>query len=1493
MRPNGRKGFLIAACCICLLYGAWNESEAACVRNHPSIDISPTKGFIKQGTEPANEVYHLTVTNNDTSDCVASTFVIEIESEAGNTPSFSLPSVLGSSSTGSLAPGHRYMSTLAVTANMGPTDGHKLRTVVRAVDAVNHSNKTGKGSVETGITAKRGTAQLLIRDQEETCHACHKTDRNRTPSDPDWNQAIKKHNAFQVGSSKWSSLGGWGVAGGKYGEFFCTTCHIVHNTGNIYLIRESARTPDGSDWESSGASNVTCLFSKKKKTHNPNPGNSVGAMGDDSDGHTSSSRVCEVCHSITSHHRYNTSGQADGRSHYNDWDCTACHNHKNGFKGCASGNAHTTHLTEEYGPKMTCVSGNYGCHGNQTPPLMSDSENLAGTTVCDVCHSKNGYYNGVNSVNDSVGAKDNWPDGVYSGGALKPGKEKWCAGCHDEVPSVIDGVNAPNVIGNETAAYIYGTGWGFYRTGHGTPSTTKIPSNGYDSGPGLTCSACHDYSQPHIDGNRRTFSASGTPNDYRIGYRLKLVGGQNPMEIPWSGLTSNSVSQYRICTQAGCHDTSPSPFVTSSAHTTNFWNDARTDIGNNLHSYHLSFTNQLRWSPDWSTSATSRISCPACHNVHGSKYLAMINDGELVSDTVERRPGLRIWYWDSVLSTWNESHPDPPSPEDIPLTMSDGWVWRGATSSNLCSNCHGNNNTVDVQRALWQGYPVPPVLAWTGETGYANDGANPDSASAADTFTFRIKYSDANNDAPSYVRLRIDRNDDGDYADAGETVTMDPVDPLDTSYYNGNIYTTTLTLAKNGDNVISYFFEASDGVSGSAMTDVRTVTVTNASPQLLWTGEAGYIDDGVNPDSGAAGVANFEFRITYKDADGEAPSGGAPTLYIDKNDDGDFSDAGEAVLMTDMGDPSFITGKRFNHTTTLTRGSDNFIAYRFEASDGIAAVQTETRTVAVLESVNFAPVLDWTGETDYVSDGVDPNTGPGGNQYFGGPFVFRVKYSDANNDPPASIQVWVDRNDDGDYLDANEKIDMEEDNTGDSDYTDGKIYKKTVFLMSLGDGTLNYRFYANDGIEDASGTPTSSSTVTVINAREVDDGGADYSTIQAAVTAAGSGDYILVNDGTYSENITISKVVHIHSVNGPSATTITQSGTNRPIAFNNGAGASTLKGFTVTGGSGVTGAGIYVNMSQPTIDNCIITGNDATASYDGGGITVVNSVSDVTIKNTTISYNNGYRGGGLNLGTGTNATITNCIFDHNTAVTGGAIAFLGNDATTTVTGSTFSNNSSSSDGGAFHINNNIGATFRKCVITGNHSATQGGVMTLTNATADPVFENSVIANNYAPNGGVFYGNGGDAKFTNCTLTGNQATVTSGGGGGIAWICSGAIIMRNGISWNNTAVSNQGHNIYRGCTGSPVNIGTITYSDFDTTATTYMYNATFTDDRGGGTNISPEANPNFVGGGNYHLTSSSTNVIDHALASDGPGDDIDSQTRVPLSGMIDMGADEKE
>lgn len=128
------------------------------------------------------------------------------------------------------------------------------------------------------------------------------------------------------GTTKWG--GNWGVAGGKYGAFDCPTCHQQHAT-NIKRIKSSFTPPDGfSVWSSNGSASVSVSFKN------------VTSMGHDNRvPNTSSSNVCEVCHSRNKYHNWNATRNATFGgvlTHNNGVDCTACHPHDAGFKASES-----------------------------------------------------------------------------------------------------------------------------------------------------------------------------------------------------------------------------------------------------------------------------------------------------------------------------------------------------------------------------------------------------------------------------------------------------------------------------------------------------------------------------------------------------------------------------------------------------------------------------------------------------------------------------------------------------------------------------------------------------------------------------------------------------------------------------------------------------------------------------------------------------------------------------------------------------------------------------------------------------------------------------------------------------------------------------------------------------------------------------------------------------------------------------------------------------
>ena len=901
---------------------------------------------------------------------------------------------------------------------------------------------------------------------------------------------------------------------------------------------------------------------------------------------------------------------------------------------------------------------------------------MTNTDVCDTCHSPGGTYDGVNEA--TVGAKDNWEAGVYDEEmALQPGKEKWCAGCHDEEPSYIDGVYAPNVIGDEDSAYTYGTGWGYYKTGHGLTSGAAYPSKGGLIEPPLIngaarpveCDSCHNFSTAHIDGLARTYddgdSSTTDPSVYRIAYRLDLVpegegsgtSTKEPLLVPWpGGGTPNVAENAPLCYK--CHD--PNPFIVNDNPDTNL----ETDFDSNLHEYHLTIGNNQIYQTDWSGTKNSQVTCVVCHNVHGSTRLAMVRDGKLVSQTpgIDIEPGLQIWYKNDAISTYATNNTEPPSPEDLPLAASDGTVWIGNSSANLCTHCHANDYTIGEDRTPFQYTSQAPTLDWTGEAGYVSDGVSPDAEASGATFTFRVKYTDINNEAPSPINLLIDTNSDGN---ADDTYAMTGADVGDVNYMNGRIYTKDLVLTDN----VQYKFAASDGTD---------------------------------------------------------PATGSPTVW---------------------------------------------------------------RAVSLLAGVvNNAPELAWVSDTCRYQ-GVSPATAVSGTG-----FEFYVEYTDAN-DQFASLQVWVDLNDDGDYDDIDEKQDMTVD-SGDGDYSNGENFTKTITLSYAGDGMLNYRFVASDGIEAATGDPVGVQSVTVTDSGltpiTVCASGCDQTSIQDGIDAARSGDkFTLVNAGTYNENLSLWESSYsnsiVRSVCGPDATTISNPGN---VVFLQNVSGVVIDGFQITGGT----RGINSNGGSATINKCKIHDNNNTTGR-GGGLQSGNASGILKVVNSEIYSNTSLGGSAASFNAGYGHTFTNTKIYDNHAIyniayswsgSGGAVFTQNGDVTFTDT--IIDNNLADKSSGAVDSNGS-NVNFIRSTITGNTATGgSGGAIVLGNGTENAYLENCIVADNQANAGGVAFVNGAAFTAIHSTFVGNQANA---GDGGILWQQNATSEFRNSILWNNTA-SAEGH-----------------------------------------------------------------------------------------------------
>ncbi|MFH1957290.1 MAG: LamG-like jellyroll fold domain-containing protein [bacterium] len=221
-----------------------------------------------------------------------------------------------------------------------------------------------------------------------------------------------------------------------------------------------------------------------------------------------------------------------------------------------------------------------------------------------------------------------------------------------------------------------------------------------------------------------------------------------------------------------------------------------------------------------------------------------------------------------------------------------------------------------------------PVLDWVGTSGYENDGLDYETGTTTTVFTYKVKYMDANGDAPAagYPKVHIYRT-----AVPVQTLTLEYVSG---SYSSGAFYSTSTKLSEAGSDY-TYYFEAYDSNSALAAgspassVDAPDVTVGNNSPMLTWVGTAGYESDGVAPDAGDTGT-NFVFKVKYTDADDDAPMAGYPRVDLGL-------DGWHTMNEDDGADTVYSDGKIYKFETYLDTTRDGYFFTAYDANSNIAA----------------------------------------------------------------------------------------------------------------------------------------------------------------------------------------------------------------------------------------------------------------------------------------------------------------------------------------------------------------------------------------------------------------------------------------------------------------------------------------------------------------------------------------------------------------------------
>ena len=340
------------------------------------------------------------------------------------------------------------------------------------------------------------------------------------------------------------------------------------------------------------------------------------------------------------------------------------------------------------------------------------------------------------------------------------------------------------------------------------------------------------------------------------------------------------------------------------------------------------------------------------------------------------------------------------------------------------------------------------------------------------------------------------------------------------------------------------------------------------------------------------------------------------------------------------------------------------------------------------------------------------------------------------------------------------------------------------------------------------------SSATIINIPD------DYTTIQAGIDASNNGDTVLVQPGTYVENINFnghnivlgSLFLTTGDTSHISNTIICDGAEGFVVMFENSEDSTAkITGFTIkngpsaeppSGGIGcieysspvidhniiwgysddLEGSGIICwEYSNPTISNNIIIDNQA--HYVGGGISC-SFYSNPVIINNIISGNSADGGGGIYCREYCNPVIANNVIHENIAYGvlpffpyGGAIYSV--DSSPEISDNIITGNIAYRFGGGIACEFSGNPTIGNNIISRNTAFSGGGIYILA---CDPDISGNLINGNYVSDwgGGVRCDNG-NISFFNNTVYGNSAD----GGGGIHCVES-SIIITNSIFWSDSA-----------------------------------------------------------------------------------------------------------
>ncbi|MBL7014543.1 MAG: T9SS type A sorting domain-containing protein [Candidatus Marinimicrobia bacterium] len=364
----------------------------------------------------------------------------------------------------------------------------------------------------------------------------------------------------------------------------------------------------------------------------------------------------------------------------------------------------------------------------------------------------------------------------------------------------------------------------------------------------------------------------------------------------------------------------------------------------------------------------------------------------------------------------------------------------------------------------------------------------------------------------------------------------------------------------------------------------------------------------------------------------------------------------------------------------------------------------------------------------------------------------------------------------------------------------------------------------------------------------------DYPYIQVGLYNANSGDTVLVQPGTYYENISWPQINGIRLISaGDTSNTIVDGSTTNGSVLSMLPTTSTIidattliKGFKFTNGvPEQQGGGIRLYNASPTINDVLLKGNSA--PLYGGGLHAA-AGSNPILENVTIIENSAYSGGGIYAEDSSPILINVTIID-NSADFGGGITL--DESSTILTNVMIINNQANEWGGGIYCSYSSSPVLTDVIISGNSSSHGGGIF-FSYYSSISTISNVIIKNNNVSDdgGGIFCDENSSPVFTNMSVYGNSAYT----GGGF-YIDRSNPTLTNVVITSNSASYAGGIYIYGFGSSLDISYSKITNNN----ANVYGGGMEINGANANLTNVTISNNMANYGGGGIYLSHPNTNV----------------------------------